>query len=133
MIARGTGLYFTLMTSVFALGLSACTVDVQQPAPRPVYRASPPPVYYHPAPPPVAYEAPPAAYQPPPLRVEGIPPPPSGAYIWRPGHWNWTGYGNHYLWVRGEYVYHQPGWHQWVHGRWVPENGNWVWVPGHWA
>ena len=81
---------------VFAAGfgvisLAACTV-VAAPAP-------PPPVAY--APPPVAVYRP----APPPLRVEVIPPPPSGAYVWRPGHWQWI--AGAYRWVPGRYVFRQ--------------------------
>jgi len=38
----------------------------------------------------------------PPPRMEPIPPPPRGAYIWRPGHWRWDGRG--YLWEPGRYL-----------------------------
>ena len=34
----------------------------------------------------------------PPPRSEPMPPPPHGAYVWRPGYWAWN--GRHYVWCR---------------------------------
>lgn len=83
------------------------------------------PYTYAPPPPP------PGRYAPvPPLRAEVVPPPPAGRYIWRPGHWQWTGV--QYAWAPGEYVVREGGWHRWVPGHWVRRGGGWVWDPPHW-
>jgi hypothetical protein len=77
------------------------------------------------------YGGPPRAYAPvPELRVEPMPPPPGSRYIWRPGHWVWT--GSAYVWAPGVYLRREPYWHEWVHGGWVLRRGVWVWVPPHW-
>ncbi|WP_297372424.1 hypothetical protein [Acidocella sp.] len=101
------------------LPLAACAVQAAPPRPAPV-------VMVHPAPP-----APPVVVMhpgPPPLRPEYVPPSPSVAYIWRPGHWAWN--GARYHWVRGHYVRRHPGWHVWVQGHWSPAG---IWVPAHWS
>ncbi len=82
---RSNALIRVFAAGLGVLGLAACTV-VEQPAPRPIY-------------------------QPPPLRVEIIPSPPQGSYVWQPGHWDWAG-GNNYRWDPGRYVYRQAGYHQ---------------------
>lgn len=97
-----------------ALPLAGCTIEAQ---PAPVRAYYPAAVVVHPAPPPPRYEA--------------VPPRPRGGYIWRPGHWEWT--GNRYGWVPGRYVYRQTGWHSWVNGHWAPGPGGGIWVPGHWS
>jgi hypothetical protein len=70
-------------------------------------------------------------YAPPPPRHEFIPVAPGGAYIWRPGHWVWSGHG--YDWVSGAYLIRQPAWHHWIDGHWAPVYGRWTWIPGHWG
>ncbi|MGA2191015.1 MAG: hypothetical protein ABSH33_21055 [Steroidobacteraceae bacterium] len=74
----------------------------------------------------------PPGYQPipAPLAETVPPPPPQGAYIWRPGHWKWNGYKYH--WVVGEYVLRRPKMHEWVPGAWVMQGGAWVWAEPHW-
>jgi hypothetical protein len=67
----------------------------------------------------------------PPRRYEVVPVAPGPGYVWRPGHWFWN--GHRYLWIRGEYFGHQPGWHHWVDGHWIRRNGGWVWIDGHWG
>jgi hypothetical protein len=94
--------------------LAGCTVE-EQPA-RPVVVAAPAPAMPAPIPPP---------------RIETVPPPPSAAYVWQPGHWHWNGF--RYVWVPGRYVLRQAGWRHWVDGHWVLRGGAWVWVPGHWS
>ena len=120
----------SLRLALFALSipLAACTVTAQ-PAQVAVYRPAPPPpvVVVRPPPPQVVVVHQP----PPPLRYESVPPPPPGSYIWRPGHWEWT--GNGYGWAPGRYVYRQAAWHVWVHGHWAPGPGGGIWVPGHWS
>jgi hypothetical protein len=73
----------------------------------------------------------PPGWQPPPPGIaENVPPPPGAAYVWLPGHWQWTGY--RYVWVRGHYVVREAYWHHWVDGHWAVVYGRWAWVPGHW-
>jgi hypothetical protein len=65
-------------------------------------------------------------------RVEVIPPAPSVAVVWEPGHWQWNGAS--YEWVPGHYVERAAvTGTQWVTGHWENRAGGWVWVPGHWA
>ncbi len=66
----------------------------------------------------------------PPPRYEAPPPPPGAQYIWRPGHWRWTGQG--YAWIPGRYLVRQHAWHGWAPGHWVVRGGVWVWVQPHW-
>ena len=66
----------------------------------------------------------------PPLRMEAVPPPPGPNYVWRPGHWRWT--GNHYTWVRGQYVKVAARNRQWVAGHWRQGPHGKHWVEGHW-
>jgi hypothetical protein len=111
-----------LVLLAVSLPLAACTVEAQ-PAPVAAYSPPPPPVYAPPPPPAVmVVHAPPPA-----LRVEVMPPRPPGGYVWRPGHWEWT--GNGYVWIHGHYVLRQPGWHGWVNGFWAPSG---IWIAGHW-
>ncbi len=68
----------------------------------------------------------------PPPRVEVVPPPPGGRYVWEPGHWHWNGVA--YAWMPGRYVVRHPHYAQYVpgHWRWAPHRGAWVWQPAHW-
>ncbi len=74
---------------------------------------------------------PPGYGAPPPSPYEAVPRAPGPGYVWRPGHWRWT--GHRYVWVRGVYLARDPHWHHWVDGHWVPRAGTWVWVPAHWG
>ena len=68
----------------------------------------------------------------PPLRVEGVRPPPPGTnYLWRPSHWDWVNGG--YQWVGGAWTLRQPGWHrgEFVAGHWDHRGAEWVWAPGY--
>jgi len=67
---------------------------------------------------------------PPPPQVEVIPVAPSPVYVWRPGHWHWTGVA--YVWRPGRYVRRHHRGAIWVDGHWRASAGGWVWVPGHW-
>jgi hypothetical protein len=72
---------------------------------------------------------------PPPSPSELVPPPPPGSsdLNWQPGHWRWTGNGDHpWLWVSGGYVQRPPDHTQWVVGQWQPVADGWTWVEGHW-
>ena len=66
----------------------------------------------------------------PPPQVETVPPPPSAAVIWRPGHWHWNGV--RYVWQPGRYVARPAHAVVWVNGAWVQTGAHWGWVPGHW-
>ncbi len=72
------------------------------------------------------------AYPPlPPPRVERVPPPPGGAYIWEPGHWQWDGV--RYAWEPGHYIARRAEYRRWEPGHWAARGGAWVWVPPHWS
>ncbi len=68
--------------------------------------------------------------EPPPVRYERVPPPPSPEHYWVAGHWNWN--GNAYAWVPGYYhARPRPG-VVWVDGHWARHERGWYWVEGHW-
>jgi len=68
--------------------------------------------------------------EPPPVRYERAPPPPSQEHYWVAGHWNWS--GNAYVWVPGYYhARPRPG-VAWVDGHWARHERGWYWVEGHW-
>jgi hypothetical protein len=69
--------------------------------------------------------------QPPPARIEPVPPPPPGYdYVWTPGYWSWR--NGAWVWVRGSWkIRPRPG-ALWVSGYWMRNDHTWVWVPGHW-
>lgn len=74
------------------------------------------------------------AYPPiPPPRVERIPPPPHGRYVWEPGHWQWT--GARYTWIAGRYVPRRVRAGHYVPGHWQfsPRENRYVWRPAHWS
>ena len=69
---------------------------------------------------------------PPPLRAETVPPPPSPAHEWVPGHWQWN--GAQWVWRRGHYVRRPTPVSYWIPAAWVATpKGRWRYVPGHWA
>ena len=105
-----------MILSVLALASTACVVG---PRGR-VGIIAPVPVIH------VAY----VEREPPPVRYERLPEPPSREHIWVAGHWQWT--GNAYAWVPGFYqVRSRPG-HGWVDGHWARHERGWYWVEGHW-
>ena len=67
---------------------------------------------------------------PPPVRVEQRPRSPGARYVWRRGHWRWTGVD--YQWVPGRWVVRPRPAAVWVEGSWVRRRGGWVWVEGSW-
>jgi hypothetical protein len=68
--------------------------------------------------------------EPPPVRYERVPPPPSLDHHWVAGHWSWS--GSVYVWVPG-YYYAQPRpGAVWVDGHWARHERGWYWVEGHW-
>ena len=50
-------------------------------------------------------------------------------FVFAPGYWQWD--GNHYAWVKGDYVRNRPGF-SWVRAQWVREPRGWHFQPGHW-
>ena len=78
-----------------------------------------------------------APMPPPPARSELVPPPPVGpsAWVWQPGHWQYTNApGNPWVWQEGRYVAPPGGVTRWVPGTWVRSPaGGWSWMEGHWA
>ncbi len=68
--------------------------------------------------------------EPPPVRYERAPPPPSYDHVWVPGYWSWN--AGAYLWVPGAYrLRPRPG-AVWVEGRWNRHERGWHWMDGHW-
>ena len=92
---------------------AATRVFVQIGAPVPVYAPAPVPVYAPPPPAPVVPVAP-ARY----------------GYVWRPGHYVWTGYG--YRLVPAAYVRPPYARAVWVAPRYVARPHGAVWVDGYW-
>lgn len=68
--------------------------------------------------------------EPPPVRYERMPPPPSRDHHWVAGHWSWD--GRAYVWVPGYYhARPRPG-VVWIDGHWERHERSWYWVEGHW-
>jgi hypothetical protein len=84
---------------------------------------------------PGVYYAPPSVYAPappPPPRGEVILPPPGPreAFVWAPGHYEWS--GRSYFWVTGHYIERPEPGLIWEPGRWIDRHGRWEWIGGHW-
>ena len=95
---------------------AATHVVVQIGAPVSVYAPAPVPVYAPPPPPPA------------PVVVAGAPVP--YGYVWRPGHYVWTGYG--YRLVPAAYVRPPYAGAVWVAPRYVAHPHGAAWVGGYW-
>jgi hypothetical protein len=68
--------------------------------------------------------------EPPPVRYERAPAPPTVEHFWVAGRWAWN--ANAYVWVPGAYhVRPRPG-VVWVDGRWNRHERGWHWIEGHW-
>ena len=67
--------------------------------------------------------------EPPPPRVEVIPPAPAPAMVWVPGFWDWN--GSAYVWIDGRYVVADAG-YVWVRPRYAHRAAGVVYVPGYW-
>jgi hypothetical protein len=68
---------------------------------------------------------------PPPVRVESVPPAPSTAMVWQPGHWAWS--NSSWNWIPGNYAAPPQQMAVWDPGHWVQQpTGGYVWVEGHW-
>jgi hypothetical protein len=65
---------------------------------------------------------------PPPLRIERAPPARDG-FVWRSGHWAWS--GKAYNWVDGGWVV-QRRHMRWVADQWQQVGEKWHLVPAHW-
>jgi hypothetical protein len=68
--------------------------------------------------------------EPPPVRHERIPEPPSRDHHWVAGHWSWD--GREYIWVPGYYHVRPRPNLAWVDGHWERHERGWYWVEGHW-
>jgi hypothetical protein len=69
--------------------------------------------------------------QPPPARIEPVPPPPTGYdYVWTPGYWSWR--DGAWVWARGSWIIRPRPGALWVSGYWMRKDHSWVWVPAHW-
>lgn len=68
--------------------------------------------------------------EPPPVRYEVAPPPPSPEHVWVAGHWSWD--GRAHLWIPGRYLLRPRPRAHWETGRWVRHERGWHWVEGHW-
>ena len=68
--------------------------------------------------------------EPPPLRVERAPLPPSPDHVWISGYWSWD--GRAYLWVPGRYHARPHPRAVWEEGHWSRHERGWYWVEGRW-
>lgn len=68
--------------------------------------------------------------EPPPVRYEPLPEPPTREHHWVAGHWHWD--GRAYLWVPGHYQARPRAGVLWVNGRWERHERGWYWIEGHW-
>jgi hypothetical protein len=68
--------------------------------------------------------------EPPPVRYERRPDPPSQEHFWVAGRWHWN--GNAYVWVPGYYHVRPRPEAAWVDGHWARHEQGWYWVEGHW-
>ncbi len=59
-----------------------------------------------------------------------MPPPASTELIWQPGHFDWD--GEHYLWVRGEWIERTGANMLWRDGFWDAARKPPAWVPAGW-
>ena len=72
-----------------------------------------------------------ATREPPPVRIEPVPPPPPGYdYVWTPGYWVWR--NGAWIWTRGSWIIRPRPGALWVSGYWLRKGHTWVWLPGHW-
>jgi hypothetical protein len=68
--------------------------------------------------------------EPPPVRYERLPDPPSPEHHWVAGRWRWD--GREYIWVPGYYQARPRPNVAWVNGHWERHERGWFWVEGHW-
>jgi hypothetical protein len=68
--------------------------------------------------------------EPPPVRYERIPDPPSREHHWVPGHWQWD--GREYVWVPGHYQVRPRPEVIWAPGHWERHERGWYWIEGRW-
>lgn len=68
---------------------------------------------------------------PPPVIVERRPAPPSEAYVWIDGYWNWD--NTRYTWQRGRYVVPPDRDAVWVAPRYDRDTHGYRYSPGQWA
>jgi hypothetical protein len=69
--------------------------------------------------------------EPPPVLIERRPAPPSEAYIWIDGYWNWD--HQRYSWEAGRYVMPPQADVVWVAPRYDREGQGYRYTPGAWA
>ena len=58
--------------------------------------------------------------------------PPGDGYIWEPGYWAWSPYGQYY-WVPGEWVLPPQTGYDWTPGYWASTGSGYDWNPGYWG
>ncbi len=68
--------------------------------------------------------------EPPPVRYERLPDPPTPEHHWVAGHWSWD--DRAYVWVPGYYQARPRPGVAWVNGHWERHERGWYWVEGHW-
>jgi hypothetical protein len=61
---------------------------------------------------------------------EAVPPRPSSAHLWVPGHWTWQ--NSRYAWMAGHWEEPPTAGAAWVPPRWEPEGGAIRFYEGHW-
>jgi hypothetical protein len=109
-----------LAVPAFLLGTSGCIVVHDHGPPSSVEAE----VYATSAPPEVVVEQ-----EPPAVRVELMPAPPTLEHVWIAGHWGWAG---HWVWVQGAWCKPPHPHAGWVPGHWHRHPRGWVWVGGSW-
>ncbi len=68
--------------------------------------------------------------EPPPMRMEVVPAPPTVEHVWVPGHWAWR--GDDYAWVPGHHAVRPHPRAVWVEGHWSRHPSGWYWTEGCW-
>jgi hypothetical protein len=68
--------------------------------------------------------------EPPPVRVERVPPLPSPDHVWIAGYWSWNGHAH--VWVPGRHHLRPHPRAHWDEGRWVRHERGWHWIEGRW-
>ena len=68
--------------------------------------------------------------EPPPVRIEVIPPQPDDGFVWVAGYWTWR--VNSWLWIGGSWCRPPHSHVVWIEPRWDHEGDHWHFNPGRW-
>ncbi len=67
--------------------------------------------------------------EPPPPKLEKVPPSPGPEYVWAPGYWDWNG---KWVWVAGHWTKTPYPGAIWQGGYWEKGEHGWIWRKGEW-